>query len=119
MSVSERNVTCNRIFFNNLHYVKSVQIQSFFWSEYRKIQTRKKCLFGHFSHSVRAQKYELKWRSFYKTSFTKHLFILTSLLQSYLIKYSGMQSSFKDIQNALKHSRHSENAWTLEHSENT
>ena len=39
--------------------------------------------------------------------------------QSYLIKYSGMQSSFKDIQNALKHSRHSENAWTLEHSEDT
>ena len=26
---------------SNLHCVKSVQIRSFFWSEYRKIQTRK------------------------------------------------------------------------------
>ena len=39
-----------------LHYVKSVQIRSFFWSvfsciqsEYRKIRTRKNSVFGHFS----------------------------------------------------------------------
>ena len=31
-------------------YVKSVQIRSFFWSEYGKIRTRKKSIFGHFSH---------------------------------------------------------------------
>ena len=38
-----------------LHCVKSVQIQSFFWSvfsEYRKIKTRKKSAFGHFSRWV-------------------------------------------------------------------
>ena len=46
----------------NSHCVKSVQIRSFFWSvygvslciqsEYGKIRTRKKSVFGHFSHSV-------------------------------------------------------------------
>ena len=42
----------------NIHCVKSVQVQSFFWSvfyriqsEYGKIQTRKDSVFGHFSHS--------------------------------------------------------------------
>ena len=54
-----------------IHYVKSVQIRSFFWSvlscvyteygdllvnlriqsEYKKIQTRKNSIFRHFSHS--------------------------------------------------------------------
>ena len=41
------------------HYVKSVQIRSFFWSvfscirtEYRKILTRKNSVFGHLSRSV-------------------------------------------------------------------
>ena len=33
------------------HYVKSVQIRSYFWSEYRKIRTRNNSLFGHFSRS--------------------------------------------------------------------
>ena len=43
----------------HLNCVKSVQIQSFFWSvfpcirtEYRKIRTRKSSVFGHFSRSV-------------------------------------------------------------------
>ena len=31
--------------------MKSVQIRSFFWFEYRKIRTRKTCVFGHFSRS--------------------------------------------------------------------
>ena len=33
------------------HCVKSVQIRSFFWSEYRKKRTRKNFIFGHFSRS--------------------------------------------------------------------
>ena len=37
-----------------LHCAKSVQIRSIFWSEYRKIWTRKDSVFGHFSHSVDA-----------------------------------------------------------------
>ena len=44
--------------FSKNHCVKSVQIRAFFWSvfsciqtEYRKIQTKKNCLFGHFSRS--------------------------------------------------------------------
>ena len=43
----------------NLHYTKSVQIRSFFWSvsscvqsEHRIIQTIKNSVFGHFSRSV-------------------------------------------------------------------
>ena len=32
----------------NSHCVKSVQIRSFFWSEYRKIRIRKNFIFGHF-----------------------------------------------------------------------
>ena len=42
------------------HCVKSVQIRSFFWSvfsciwtEYKKLRTRKKSVFGHFSRSVK------------------------------------------------------------------
>ena len=34
------------------HCVKSVQIRSFFWSEYRKIRTRKNSVSGHFSRSA-------------------------------------------------------------------
>ena len=34
------------------HCVKSVPIRSFFWYEYRKIQTRKNSVFRHFSCSV-------------------------------------------------------------------
>ena len=41
-----------------MHWVKSLQIQSFFWSvfsciwtEYRKIRARKNSVFGHFSRS--------------------------------------------------------------------
>ena len=33
------------------HCVKSVQIRRFFWSEYRKIRTRKNSIFGYFSCS--------------------------------------------------------------------
>ena len=46
-------------YWHYLHCVKSVQIRSFSWSvfscirpEYRKIQTRKNSVFGHFSRSV-------------------------------------------------------------------
>ena len=34
------------------HFVKSIQIRSFLWSEYRKIRARKIFGFGHFSRSV-------------------------------------------------------------------
>ena len=60
------NVTKNMTFFTfmifvsvgNKHYVKSVQIRSFFWTvsscvwtEYGKIETRKNSVFGNFSRS--------------------------------------------------------------------
>ena len=45
--------------FKSLHCLKSIQIRSFFWSlfsriqtEYEKIRTRKNFVFGHFSRSV-------------------------------------------------------------------
>ena len=34
--------------------MKSLQIRSYFWSEYRKIRTRSNSVFGHFSRSVMA-----------------------------------------------------------------
>ena len=37
-----------------LHYVKSVQIRRYLWSEYRKIRTRNNSVLGHFSRSVKA-----------------------------------------------------------------
>ena len=37
--------------------MKSVQLQSFFWSEYRKIRTRKNSVFGHFSRNVKTVNY--------------------------------------------------------------
>ena len=37
------------IWSENLHCVKSVQIGSYFWSEYRKIRTRNNFVFEHFS----------------------------------------------------------------------
>ena len=47
-----------------MHCVKSVQIRSYFWSvfcciraEYRKIQTRNKSVFGHFSYSAGLSRY--------------------------------------------------------------
>ena len=47
-----------------MHCVKSVQIRSYFWSvfcciraEYRKIQTRNKSVFGHFSCSAGLSRY--------------------------------------------------------------
>ena len=36
----------------HLHFVKSVQIRSYFCSEYRKIRTRNNSVFGHFSQSA-------------------------------------------------------------------
>ena len=34
------------------HYVKSAQIRSYFWSEYRKIRNRNNSTLGHFSRSA-------------------------------------------------------------------
>ena len=38
----------------NWHYVKSVQIRSFFWSECGKIRTRKNSVLGHISRCLSA-----------------------------------------------------------------
>ena len=43
----------------NVHFVKCVQIQSFFWSVFSRIRTRKNSVFGHFSRSgYKATTYE-------------------------------------------------------------
>ena len=34
-----------------MHCLKSVQIRTFFWSEYKKIRTRKNSVFGHVSRN--------------------------------------------------------------------
>ena len=66
-STQVRNFSCTVFFLNRIEYgglramshkfphshcMKSVQIRSFFCSKYRKIKTRKKPIFGHFSCSV-------------------------------------------------------------------
>ena len=38
---------------NREHLMKSVQIRSFFWSEYRKIRTRRNSTLRHFSRSAK------------------------------------------------------------------
>ena len=57
-------VSCVNLKFNQNH-IKSVQIRSFFWSvfsciqtEYRKIRTREKSVFGHFSSSKIIKEYQ-------------------------------------------------------------
>ena len=53
--VSRKKTTDNGRKKYKLHCVKSVQIQSFFWSEYRKIRNRKNFVFGHFSRSAKPE----------------------------------------------------------------
>ena len=61
--INLKNVHVTHISFNTIdinlflhlqkHCMKSVQIQSYFWSEYKKIRTRNNSVFGHFSRSAR------------------------------------------------------------------
>ena len=44
------NLLYQRIY-EPIHCVKSIQIRSYFWSEYRKIRTTNNSIFGHFSRS--------------------------------------------------------------------
>ena len=70
------------------HCVKSVQIQSFFWSvfsciqsEYRKIRIRKNSIFGHFTQWLFLKLPCLKWQSEIKSTLLKGtLFLLTAFL---------------------------------------
>ena len=46
-------VHCSYMLYRHWHHcVKSVQIRSFFWSEYRKIRTKRNSVFGDFSGSA-------------------------------------------------------------------
>ena len=47
----ERNITLHRLKKRQKHYVKSVKLRSFFWSEYGKTRSRKNSVFGHFPRS--------------------------------------------------------------------
>ena len=49
----------------------------------------------------------------------KHHFILKILFQSHLIRHFGKQGAFKDTQQALKHSTHSDGTQALGHSKGT
>ena len=51
-----------------LHYLKSVEIRSYFWSEYRKIRTRNNSVFGHFSRSaISARKLQFQYKYLIKS----------------------------------------------------
>ena len=51
--------------------------------------------------------------------YMKHIFMLSILFKSHLIRHSGTGNGFKDTQRAFKHLRHS-GTWALgEHSEGT
>ena len=78
----------------NIHCVKSVQIQSFFWfvfscirSEYRKIRTRKNSVFGHLSRSDLTSLWTdfrpIRWN--YETGNTKEDFKLTLPLHKHFL----------------------------------
>ena len=49
----------------------------------------------------------------------KHIFMLSILLKSHLIRHSGKGRAFKDTQRALENLRHLESTWALGHSEST
>ena len=49
----------------------------------------------------------------------KHIFMLSILFKSHLIRHSGTGREFKDTQRALEHVKNSESAWALEHYEGT
>ena len=49
----------------------------------------------------------------------KHIFLLSILFKSHLIRYSGTGLAFKDTLRALEHLRHSESTGALGHSEST
>ena len=51
--------------------------------------------------------------------YMKHIFLLSILFKSHLIRYSGTGLAFKDTLRALKHLRHSESTGALGHSEST
>ena len=64
IKVSESSLICWKK--RNFHSVKSVQIQSYFWSvfscvwtEYKNIRTRRNSIFGHFSCSILLEKLPL------------------------------------------------------------
>ena len=73
--INLKNVHVTHISFNTIdinlflhlqkHCMKSVQIQSYFWSEYKKIRTRNNSVFGHFSRSesFMFQKFISKWQN--------------------------------------------------------
>ena len=75
----------------NNHWVKSVQIRSFFWSifscirtEYRKVRARKNSVFGHFSRSE-------QWR---RTCTQQILFFILTL---YFAMSYNCQTHFKNL----------------------
>ena len=51
--------------------------------------------------------------------YMKHVFMLSILFKSHLIRHSGTGRAFKDTQRALKHLRHSKSTLALGHSEST
>ena len=55
----------------SIHCVKRVQIRSFLWSKYRKIQPEKNSVLGHFSRSDYAKMQFLKS---YQSSFTRRFY---------------------------------------------
>ena len=66
----------------NSHCVKSVQIRSFFWSEYRKIRTRKNFVFGHFSRSVWFIVYRLKFIVYRSKRISQSLSFITIIINA-------------------------------------
>ena len=51
--------------------------------------------------------------------YTKHIFMLSILFKSHLIRHSGTRRAFKDTQTALEHLRHLESTRALRHSDST
>ena len=86
--INLKNVHVTHISFNTIdinlflhlqkHCMKSVQIQSYFWSEYKKIRTRNNSVFGHFSRSES----QIYFGKGLQSRFNNHSLSITHLLNN-------------------------------------
>ena len=77
------------------YFVKSVQMWSFFWSEFRKLRTGRNSVFGHFSRRpLNLADYWLQGRSAERTP--KSSLNFCKALWSFSILYSTTKSNFRD-----------------------
>ena len=94
MTFDKRKIYLKAFITSPLRCVKSVQIRSYFWSEYRKIRTRNNSVFGHFSRSVQFSYCSFVW-FFYSKSLGKKINALHERVLR--ITYGDITSLFNEL----------------------